>query len=251
MSKTSRPRRTSRQLHDLTTTDTPTPRPKALLTRAHLADVTPLTDTQRACCQQYAAGAEVLLWLGTPGTGKTFLAVSQALHDALHTKRHQRIVLVRSAVPSRSVGYLPGTEEDKLAAYQAPYRDICARLFTQVDAYARLVAQGTLEFVSTSYLRGMTWDDAIVIVDECQNMSDMELHTIMTRLGQRSRIIFCGDQGQTDLQRVSDRSGWPTFSEILQAMPMTQVTYFTPDDIVRSPVIKAYILARDAHGMSR
>lgn len=215
-----------------------------MLNRSHLRDITPLTDAQRQLVERYQANTEVIVAIGTPGTGKTFLSLYHALCESLDTKRTKRVVLVRSAVPSRSVGFLPGTEEEKLEAYQAPYRDMCARLFTMTDAYTRLVTQGTIEFASTSYLRGMTWDDAIVIVDECQNMSDMELHTVMTRLGQRSRVVFCGDVGQTDLTRTTDRSGWPAFHIILSRMPMAATIQFQPDDIVRSSLLKAYIMAR-------
>lgn len=233
--------RKSRQLSSLV--DAPTPRPKAVLHRAHLTEITPLTDTQRQFAEHYTANAEAIIVQGAPGTGKSFLSLYHAVADALTSKRQRRVVIVRSAVPSRSMGFLPGTEDDKLGIYQAPYRDMCGRMFQMADAYDRLVAQGTIEFMSTSYLRGMTWDDAIVIVDECQNMSEMELHTVMTRLGQRSRIIFCGDVGQTDLTKSSDRSGWPAFAAVLQSLPMVKSITYTADDIVRSPLVKAYLLA--------
>lgn len=224
--------------------DAPTARPKAVLHRAHLTDISPLTETQRQFVEHYTANTEALIVHGAPGTGKTFLSLYHALNEALTSKRQRRVVIVRSAVPSRSMGFLPGTEDDKLGIYQAPYRDMCGRMFQLADAYDRLTTQGTIEFMSTSYLRGMTWDDAIVLVDECQNMSEMELHTIMTRLGQRSRILFCGDVGQTDLTKASDRSGWPAFVSVLQSLPMVATIEYSADDIVRSPLVKAYLLAR-------
>lgn len=224
-----------------------TPRPGPRLTRAQLYDITPLTDAQRRMLDAYASGAEAIIVHGAPGTGKTFLSLYAGIEDALRNKS-RRVVVVRSAVPSRSVGFLPGTEEEKLNIYQAPYRDMCARLFPYNDAYDRLCKQGTLEFVSTSYLRGMTWDNAIVVVDEGQNMSDMELHTIMTRLGKQSRIIFCGDVGQTDLTKSSDRSGWSAFVRVVSSLPMSDTIEYHPEDIVRSPLVKAYLLARLASG---
>lgn len=221
-------------------------RPKARIHLSDLTPVTPLTETQRAFVEAYQSGTEALVVQGPPGTGKTFLALWAAVQEALSSKRARRVIIVRSAVPSRSMGFLPGTEQEKLDVYQAPYRDMCARLCGVGDALARLMAQGTVECVSTSYLRGMTWDDAVVIVDECQNMSDMELHTLMTRMGQRSRIVFCGDSGQTDLVRSGDRSGWAGFAQVVMGLPMVATITYTAEDIVRSPLVKAYLLARMA-----
>lgn len=223
-------------------------RPKARLHLADLTPITPLTETQHAFVSAYQSGVEALVVQGPPGTGKTFMALWAALQEALSSKRTRRVILVRSAVPSRSIGFLPGSEQEKLDVYQAPYRDMCARLCGVGDALARLVTQGTIECVSTSYLRGMTWDDAVVIVDECQNMSDMELHTLMTRLGQRSRIVFCGDVGQTDLVRAGDRSGWVGFARVVMGLPMVATITYTAEDIVRSPLVKAYLLARMERG---
>lgn len=247
MSRTKKPRTPvpSPRRRDADSADATTPlRPKAKLYRHDLLDVQPLTETQRAFLTAYGTGAEAMVVQGPPGTGKSFLTFWAMLDEALSSKRAKRVVLVRSAVPSRSMGFLPGTDADKLDIYQAPYRDMGARLFGVGDAYARLVAQGTIEFVSTSYLRGLTWDDALVLVDECQNMSDMELHTLMTRMGQRSRIVFCGDSGQTDLVRSGDRSGWAGFSRVVLSLPMVASITYTADEIVRSPLVKAYLLAR-------
>jgi phosphate starvation-inducible protein PhoH len=250
MSRTKKPRspvpsaRRQQRRDSILPDTTPPLRPKAKLYRHDLLDVQPLTETQRAFLTAYGTGAEAMVVQGPPGTGKSFLTFWAMLDEALSSKRAKRVVLVRSAVPSRSMGFLPGTDADKLDIYQAPYRDMGARLFGVGDAYARLVAQGTIEFVSTSYLRGLTWDDALVLVDECQNMSDMELHTLMTRMGQRSRIVFCGDQGQTDLVRSGDRSGWAGFSRVVMGLPMVVSITYTADEIVRSPLVKAYLLAR-------
>ena len=214
------------------------------LRRHHMQDISPLTKTQRLFIAHYTDQTEALIVDGPPGTGKTFLALYQALDEVLANKHTRRIVLVRSVVPSRSMGFLPGTEEDKMRVYTTPYRDMCAKLFLRNDAYEQLEAQGDIEFMSTSYLRGCTWDDVIVIVDECQNMSGMELHTVMTRLGQRSRILFCGDEGQNDLTHGADRSGWPVFRAILASVPSVVCVTYKTDEIVRSPLVKAYLLAR-------
>lgn len=221
-------------------------RPKARIHLSDLIHLEPLTDTQRAFLTAYQAGTDAMIVQGPPGTGKTFVALWAAVQEALSSKRARRVIIVRSAVPSRSLGFLPGTEAEKLEVYQAPYRDMCHRLCGVPDAYVRLVAQGTVECVSTSYLRGMTWDDAIVLVDECQNMSDRELHTLMTRMGHRSRILFCGDVGQTDLVGRGDTSGWPVFARVVMGLPMVATITYTAEDIVRSPLVKAYLLARIA-----
>jgi phosphate starvation-inducible protein PhoH len=204
-----------------------------------------MTETQRAFCQAYETrAADAFVLHGVAGTGKTFLALAKALQDILTTPAGRRIVLLRSAVPSRDIGFLPGNEAEKMSAYQKPYLDLCARLVNHPQGFAKLQQQHLLEFWSTSYVRGLTIDDAVIIVDECQNMSDMELNSIMTRVGQRSTIVFCGDFRQTDLKKSSDLSGLSEFMHTVALMPMVDVFEFGLDDIVRSPLVKAYLTAR-------
>lgn len=217
--------------------------PRRRLTSQHLREVTPLTATQRQFVTAYHTEVDAMIVDGPPGTGKTYLSLYHMLHDVLTSKRERRLILLRSAVPSRSMGFLPGTEEDKLRSYSAPYRAMCAHLFQQPEAFDHLVAQHTLEFQSTSYLRGLTWDDALILVDECQNMAPQELHTILTRVGQRSRIVFCGDAGQMDLTSSRDTSGWLAFADRLRTLPMVAQVSYTAEDIVRSSLVKAYLLA--------
>jgi len=206
--------------------------------------LTPMTDTQRAFCDAYRSkDAAAYVLHGVAGTGKTFLALAHAIEDVLTTPG-RRIVLLRSAVPSRDIGFLPGNEAEKMSAYQKPYLDLCARLVNHPQGFQKLQQQQLLEFWSTSYVRGLTIDDAVIVVDECQNMSDMELNSIMTRVGQRSTIVFCGDFRQTDLKKSSDLSGLAEFMETVALMPMVATFEFGLDDIVRSPLVKAYLTAR-------
>ena len=206
----------------------------------------PLTDNQRKFFELYKQGAECMLLHGVAGTGKTFIALYRALEEVLDKSTHYRqVVVVRSAVPSRDIGHLPGDEKEKTEVYQAPYIDICNRLFyNRTDAFQRLQEQKHVNFMITSFVRGITLDDSIIIVDECQNMTDMELNSIMTRIGDRSKIIFCGDFRQTDLYKKGDMSGLKKFMAIADMMPSFKTIEFEVADIVRSSLVKEYILAR-------
>jgi phosphate starvation-inducible PhoH-like protein len=147
-------------------------------------------------------------------------------------------------VPSRDIGHLPGDEKEKTEVYTEPYVAICSDLFNRFDAYQRLTEQKVIQFMITSFVRGITLENAIVIVDECQNMTDMELNSIITRIGERSKIIFCGDFRQTDLYKKTDMSGLKKFIRIADMMPSFKTFEFGVEDIVRSSIVKEYILAR-------
>lgn len=205
-----------------------------------------LTENQQKFFDIYRSGAECMLLHGVAGTGKTFIALYKALEEVLDKSNpYQQVVLVRSAVPSRDIGHLPGDEKEKTEVYTAPYIDICSRLFyNRPDAFQRLQEQKQINFLITSFVRGITLDDSIVIVDECQNMSDMELNSIMTRVGDGSKIIFCGDFRQTDLYKRGDMSGLNKFMAIADMMPSFRTVEFEIEDIVRSSIVKEYILAR-------
>jgi len=206
--------------------------------------IKPLTDNQKGFFDAYDK-AKVMLLHGVAGTGKTYIALYHALEEVLNKQnQYQRVVIVRSAVPSRDIGHLPGDEKEKTEVYTEPYVGICEDLFGRSDAYQRLTEQGAVKFLITSFVRGITLDDSIILVDECQNMTDMELNSIMTRVGERSKIIFCGDFRQTDLYRKTDMSGLKKFMAIADLMPSFKVFEFGVDDIVRSKLVKEYILAR-------
>ena len=172
-----------------------------------LITIDAMTETQGQFFSQYSSGAQAMLLHGAAGTGKTYIALYKALEESMKNRGHQQVVLVRSAVPSRDIGYLPGDEVDKSEVYMAPYIAMCNELFpTKQNPFGRLVEQKYLSFMITSFIRGITLDNSIIIVDECQNMNDMELNSIITRVGHNSKLILCGDFRQTDLYKRGDMS---------------------------------------------
>tara|TARA_R110000824_G_scaffold98131_3_gene234254 strand:+ start:12257 stop:13003 length:747 start_codon:yes stop_codon:yes gene_type:complete len=212
-----------------------------------LYQIEPLTDNQQKFFQLYKETNFIILH-GVAGTGKTYIALYKALEEVLSRgKTNQKVVLVRSAVPSRDIGHLPGDEQEKTAVYERPYSEICEHLFGKKDAYQRLSEQHNICFMNTSFVRGITLDDSIIIVDECQNMTDMELNSIITRVGQKSKIIFCGDFRQTDLYKKHEQSGLKKFMVIADMMPHAKSVEFYNEDIVRSKLVKQYIVARNCY----
>jgi len=206
----------------------------------------PLTENQNKFFQAYKQGDYFIALHGVAGTGKTFSALYKAIEEVLDkSNTFEKIIVVRSAVQSREIGHLPGSVDEKMEIYQQPYRQICETLFGRKDAWDRLEEQGHIEFISTSFIRGMSFDDAIIIVDEMQNMTFEEIDTVMTRVGYRSKIIWCGDYRQTDLnKKKNDVSGLLKFFDIAYHMDAFTRIEFTPDDIVRSSLVKDYILAK-------
>jgi len=186
---------------------------------------------------------------GAAGTGKTFISLYLAMNDIFDLKKpHDKVVLVRSLIPTREIGFLPGDEEDKAALYQIPYQNMVQFMFEQPNEqqfntlYDRLKSQGSLFFLSTSFLRGLTFDNSIIIVDECQNLNFHELDTIITRVGQDSKIVFCGDFDQTDLLKQNEKNGLHSFLRILEEMDEFNCTEFTLGDIVRSGFVRNYLI---------
>lgn len=212
-----------------------------------LKDIYPLTHNQETFFNLYKKGHKALLLHGVAGTGKTYIAMYQALHEILDSNSsYKKIYIVRSAVPSRDIGHLPGNEKEKTEVYVQPYREIANELLPRFGerAYNKLKEQNLIDFMVTSYIRGLTLDNCIVIVDECQNMTDMELNSIITRVGNNSKIVFCGDFRQTDLNKKHDMSGLKKFIAITNHMPSFRQVEFGVEDIVRSNLVKEYIIAR-------
>ena len=206
----------------------------------------PLTENQKKFFSAYKQGDYFIALHGVAGTGKTFCALYKALEEVLDKSNpFNKIIIVRSAVQSRDMGHLPGDVTEKMEIYQQPYVQICTTLFGRKDAYQRLDEQGHIEFISTSFIRGMSFDDAIIIVDEMQNLTFEEIDTVMTRVGYRSKIIWCGDYRQTDLnKKKNDMSGILKFFDIAHHMGSFTRIEFTAEDIVRSSLVKDYILAK-------
>lgn len=208
-----------------------------------LKQFSPITLTQKEVWKSFANRKNLFL-SGSAGTGKTFIALYLALKELEHTEEYQKVVLVRSAVEVRAIGALPGDANEKLAPFETPYWGICEELYDDKKAYGRLKAEGKIEFLPTSFIRGSTIKDAIIIVDEYQNLSGHELDSIMTRVGNNSRIIFCGDISQSDLTKETDRRGADKFEAIIERMVSFDMIDFMPSDIVRSGLVKEYLLAK-------
>ena len=185
---------------------------------------------------------------GIAGTGKTFISLYLAFDQLLNQKSYKdKVVIVRSIVPTREIGFLPGSEQDKIKTYEAPYQAMCTDLFGRGDAYDVLKKKNQIEFLSTSFLRGTTLDDCIIIVDEAQNLKFHELDSIITRVGVNSQIVFCGDCNQTDLDRPWDKSGLDQFMSILDKVDDFKNVEFSYDDIVRSGLVRDYLIAKDGY----
>ena len=223
---------------------------KKPLSSEYLIEVEPLTDNQRRLFDSYADDKHIIAY-GCAGTGKTFITLYNALQDVLdETTPYERVYLVRSLVSTREIGFLPGTHEDKADIYQIPYKNMVKYMFEMPDdnsfemLYANLKAQGTISFWSTSFIRGTTFDNAILIIDEFQNLNFHELDSIITRVGENSKIFFCGDATQTDLVKTAEKNGIVDFMNIINNMPSFETVEFQAEDICRSGLVKEYIIAK-------
>ena len=214
-----------------------------------LLTIQPITDNQKIIYDSYKNDKHLLLH-GIAGTGKTFLSLYLALEEVLDPSTvYDDVFIVRSVVSTRDIGFLPGDEQEKVSIYEAPYRSICRELFGIKDSYDALKQQGNIKFMSTSFIRGITINNAVIIVDECQNLNFHELDSIITRVGRNSKIMFCGDYTQTDLTRENDKRGIFNFMKIIKSLEEFSTVEFGIEDIVRSDFLKSYIIAKYKLGL--
>jgi len=223
---------------------------KKPINQKYFLDVNPITENQQLFFDKWGEEKNLFAY-GAAGTGKTFIALYLALKDVMNEESpYDKVYIVRSLVSTREIGFLPGTHEDKAELYQIPYKNMVRHMFEMPDdvsfdmLYDNLKHQETVSFWSTSFLRGTTLDDAIVIVDECQNLNFHELDSIITRVGQDSKIVFCGDVNQSDLQRTNERNGILDFQRILEGMDEFSMVEFGINDIVRSGLVKSYLISK-------
>ena len=223
---------------------------KKPINQKYFLDVSPITENQKIFFDEWTKEKNLFAY-GAAGTGKTFIALYLALKDVMNEETpYEKVYIVRSLVSTREIGFLPGTHEDKSELYQVPYKNMVRHMFEMPDdasfdmLYDNLKHQETISFWSTSFLRGTTLDDAIVIVDECQNLNFHELDSIITRVGQDSKIVFCGDVNQSDLQRTNERNGILDFQRILENMDEFTSIEFGISDIVRSGLVKSYLISK-------
>jgi len=205
-----------------------------------LHEIEPLTRNQVKAFES----KKNLILHGLAGTGKTFIS-SYLAYDDMSKGIYDKLVIIRSAVPTRDMGFLPGTEKEKASVYEEPYKDIANELFQRGDAYGIMKQKNLVEFMTTSFIRGITLRDAVIIIDECQNMSFHELDSIITRMGENCRVIFCGDFRQADLKQ----NGMKNFMQILKRMELFDFIDFQVEDIVRSDFVKSYIIAKNELGL--
>ncbi|OUX54418.1 MAG: hypothetical protein CBE47_00875 [Pelagibacteraceae bacterium TMED287] len=225
------------------------------ITEEHLIKIKPITDNQKIAVKAYKDGKNLFQY-GAAGTGKTFLSLYLALQDVLDLKTpYHRVCIVRSLIPTRDIGFLPGDHDDKSALYQVIYQNMVQFMFKMPNElafsmlYQNLQQQETLHFLSTSFLRGITFDNSIIIVDECQNLNFHELDTIITRVGQDSKIMFCGDVDQTDLIKTSEKNGILEFTRILDKMESFELIEYNIGDIVRSGFVREYLINKIKLGL--
>ena len=215
----------------------------------NMAEFEPITENQALACEAWEEGDNLVL-SGSAGTGKTFLAISLGLEEVLDKEtEYDKLTVIRSIVPTRDIGFLPGNEDEKKQAYAAPYLWILTELFQDNQAWTKLQAANSVSFESTSFIRGITLNDTIIVVDEMQNLTFHELDSVITRIGNNCKIIFCGDFHQSDFRFEDEKNGLPPFLNLLEQMKDFTTVNFDWKDIVRSGIVRDYIMTKEMNGV--
>ena len=213
-----------------------------------LLQFAPLTKNQEIAYKSWEEGNNIIL-TGTAGTGKTFMGLYLAMEDMLEQNNsYDQLVIIRSMVPTRDMGFLPGTKEEKEEAFMSPYKNICTELFGDKSSYNKMITSNQIKFESTSYIRGMTFDNTVILVDEMQNLNFHELDSVITRVGKNSKIIFAGDFKQSDFKYNDERDGIVKFLQIVEQLKNFTVINFGWEDIVRSDFVRDYIMTKEMLG---
>ena len=208
----------------------------------------PITLNQEKCYEAWDEGFNLVL-TGTAGTGKTFNAIYMALEDVLDKDtEYDKLIILRSMVPTRDMGFLPGTKAEKEEAFTAPYKSICYELFGDKASYNKMITAGQIQFESTSFIRGVTFDNSIIVVDEMQNLNFHELDSVITRVGKHTKIIFSGDYKQSDFKYDDEKLGIVRFLQIVEQLKNFEIINFGWEDIVRSDFVRDYIMTKEMLG---
>lgn len=216
----------------------------------HLKEISPLTENQKTTFNSYKQGKHLMLH-GTAGTGKSFMSLYLSLNEVLNDDSiYKKIYIVRSVVPTRDMGFLPGNNKEKAKVYEMPYYAICSELFERGDAYDYLKQKNIVEFITTSFIRGTTLNDCIVLVDEMQNMDWGELDSVITRVGRNCKVIFSGDFTQTDFDTEKEKTGLKQFMKIIRNIKSFKLIEFNKNDILRSDLVRDYIIEKDKLGIN-
>lgn len=249
------PRRKSLESSNFNTFIVKSNNKKTSIGKNFLLDINPITETQKKFYDAYDNNKHIVAH-GVPGSGKTFSSIYKALQEVFdETSEKECVYIVRSLVQTRSIGFMPGSENEKQGYFETPYRSMVKHMFqlpSEADfdmLYDTLKSQKTIKFYNTSFLRGLTFDDCVLVVDEFSNMNFHELSSIITRVGQNCRIIFSGDAEQSDLISTNEKNGIHDFMRILQIMPSFEILEFGIDDICRSGLVKEFILAKRELGL--
>ena len=216
-----------------------------------LDKIEPLTDNQKITFEYYNKDKHLLL-IGSSGTGKSFISIYLSMKEILESKQYEKLIIIRSVVPSHDMGFLPGSIKEKIKIFESPYRQIFTELFKRDDAYDYLTAKKMVEFISTSFLRGITFNNCVIIIDEVQNLEWNELYAIITRIGKNTKVIFCGDYRQSDLKTSyrddTRKDDILKFIDIIQHISQFKVIKFNHDDIIRSKLVKEFIIISENLG---